>query len=148
MLLRLGGIIFPAVNCYDGVAYEIYISGCNKRCKNCHNPEMQDFNYGNPLDTENLLKDIKNNSSWIDIISFLGGDPLDQKDNEFMRLIVAIKAKFPKKKLWLFTGNTEVPLWVKEMFDVIKVGQYVEELRQDGFPSSSNQKILRKGVDY
>ena len=109
---------------------------------------MQDFNYGNPLDTENLLKDIKNNSSWIDIISFLGGDPLDQKDHEFMRLIVAIKAKFPKKKLWLFTGNTEVPLWVKEMFDVIKVGQYVEELRQDGFPSSSNQKILRKGVDY
>ena len=146
----LGGIIFPAINCYDGVAYEIYLSGCTKHCKNCHNPEMQDFNYGNPLDTENLLKDIKNNSSWIDIISFLGGDPLDQNSYDFMRLASVIKIGFPEKKLWLFTGNVEeqIPLWVKEMFDVIKVGPYIEELRQDGFPASSNQKILKKGVDY
>ena len=30
----------------DGVRVSIYVSGCHFHCKECHNPEAWDFNYG------------------------------------------------------------------------------------------------------
>jgi hypothetical protein len=52
--------------------------------------------------------------------------------------------------MWLFTGSEKekIPLWGFEYFDRIKVGSYKEELKQDGFPSSSNQRMLVKRKDY
>jgi anaerobic ribonucleoside-triphosphate reductase activating protein len=148
--MNLAGIMFPVHNPYDGVAYEIYVSGCLNGCKGCHNPEMQSFKYGNYLDIAKLIKDIQEQEQWIDIISILGGDLLSQPKYEAMLLMVALKSHFKDKKFWLFTGSTEeeLPLWIKEVFDVIKVGRYNEKLRQEGFPASSNQKLLKKGKDY
>lgn len=144
--MNLGGIVFPAHSPYDGIAYEIYPSGCTRNCPGCHNPELQDFNYGEYLDIAKLIEDIKSKEKWIDIISFLGGDLLCHPKYEAMLLVIAIKSAFPDKKLWLFTGATEeeLPKWVKEIFDVIKVGKYIQKLHQDGFPASSNQYLIRK----
>ena len=148
--MRIAGIIYPALNAYDGIAYEIYVSGCYRNCKGCHSPELQSFDYGEPLDTEQLIKDIKKLGNWVDIISFLGGDLLQQDKNEVLRLLAVIKANFPNKKLWLFTGQKQedLPLVVKKFFDVIKCGEYDETKKQEGFPASSNQKILYKHIDY
>ena len=65
-----------------------------------------------------------------------------------------LKEEFKTKEFWLFTGYNLEDLqkdefdWVFMFFDVIKVGPYVEELKQERFPASSNQKVLKKGVDY
>lgn len=42
----------------DERALCIYISGCKNNCKNCHYPELQFFNYGDPLESnyEKLLE--------------------------------------------------------------------------------------------
>ena len=54
----------------------------------------------------------------------------------------------PKKEYWLFTRYEDLPCWVLEFFDVIKIGEYKQDLKVDGFPASSNQKILKRGRDY
>lgn len=149
--MRIAGTIPNAVNAYDGVAYEIYIQGCTRNCKGCHSPGLQNYEDGTPLDIDEILQDIKKYEQWIDIISFLGGDPLCQDNNEFMRLVTCITAAFPTKRLWLFTGAEidDVPLWCQFYFNVIKTGKFEEDLFQQGkFPASSNQKVLSRGVDY
>lgn len=148
--MNLAGIIPDAKTPYDGIAYEIYISGCYRSCEGCHNPEMQDFGYGKQLDIETLLADMKAKEKWFDIISFLGGDLMAQDKYEIIRLLSILKADFPTKKFWLFTGymRKELPLYIFSFFDAIKVGAYLQEQRQAGFPASKNQKLLRKGVDF
>ena len=148
--MKIADIVYDATNAYDGIAVEIYISGCYRKCFNCHNPELQDFSVGEDLDTLELITDLSVHSKWFDIISFLGGDLLCQDDYKAKELIKDVRANFPKKHLYLFTGAEldEIPMWCFKYFDTIKYGKYVEELKQEGFPSSSNQKVIKKGVDY
>ena len=148
--MNIGGIIWDAVNIYDGVAVEIYISGCYHKCPECHNPEMQDFDYGEKLTINELGLKLFNNKKWFDIIAILGGDLLCQDEFEAWYLINYLHYTFPEKKLWLFTGKEkgEIPKWCFEYFDVIKTGRYIKELPSNGKLASSNQKLLYKGKDY
>jgi anaerobic ribonucleoside-triphosphate reductase activating protein len=148
--MNLAGVIFPALNVYDGVAVEIYISGCYRNCPGCHNKEMQNFNYGQFLNINKLVQYLKEREEWFDVIAFLGGDILCQPNLVSGGLITILSRQFPKKKFWLFTGAelSEVPQWAKDYFNVIKCGKYIEELATNDFPTSSNQKLYYKGVDY
>lgn len=152
--MKVAGIQFPAFAVYsDKVAYEIYVSGCDRRCPACHNPEAQNFDYGVEMDnvfTKELLKNMKQARDLFGIIAVLGGDLLCQSEFEARRFIIWLQNHFPEKELWLFTGANadKLPRWAKEMFDAIKVGGYIKELHQAGFPASSNQKLLWKGKDY
>jgi anaerobic ribonucleoside-triphosphate reductase activating protein len=149
--LNLAGTQFPAFAPYlDRVAYEIYVSGCDRRCPACHSPELQDFSFGEKLDKAQLLKKMKEVRELFDIVSILGGDLLCQNEHEARQFVIWLKNSFPNKEFWLFTGADlrEVPDWAKEMFHVIKTGKYISELFQEGFPASTNQKLLHKGDDY
>lgn len=128
--------------------YPYYIAN-NILCHNCHNPQLQDFNLGNPFSDEDLDY-LKERKDFFDIISFMGGDLMCQDQEEAKKLVTLLKNNFPDKQFWLFTGFeiNELPEWYKGAFDYIKTGAYVEELRQEGFPTSSNQKLLVKGKDY
>lgn len=152
--MKLAGVIYDVVNAYDGTAIEIYLSGCNRKCFGCHSPELQDYSFGTEIDgvgLRTLISGITENEAFADIISFLGGDPLQQDNERFAQLVGVLQLMFPNKKYWLFTGEDDIetiPKWIWKTFDTVKVGSYKEELRQSGFPASSNQKILRKGVDF
>lgn len=151
--MNIGGIIWDAVNIYDNVAVEIYISGCNHKCPNCHNPEMQDFNYGTTLYYLNLFIELYLKKEWFDIVAILGGDLLCQPLDESKDFIFWLKQQFSDKKLWLFTGKNceeikEIAPWCFEYFDVIKTGRYIKELPPGDRLASSNQKLLYKGKDY
>ena len=149
--MNIAGIINDAVNGYDGVAIEIYVSGCTHGCKGCHNPEMQSFNYGEPLDMLKLIQYSTDQEQWYDIISILGGDLLCSHEDEAKKLGWTLKLGFPQKKLWLFTGaeHKDIPQWCYEVFDVIKYGRYIEELRDESYElATTNQCYIRKGCDY
>lgn len=148
--MNIARTIPNAVNAYPGVAFEIYLSGCRNRCPGCHSKELWDFDFGRPMRLTEITDELTAFEDWFDIISILGGDPLDQNPIEFMIFMVYIKAGFPGKELWLFTGKErhEIPNWAFKHFDVIKCGPYREDEAQPGFPASANQQILRKGVDY
>jgi len=148
--MNIANVQFPIFEPYNKPTYEIYVSGCYRGCKGCHNYYLRDFNYGEKLDIANMVNNMLERELLFDIVSFLGGEPLDQDKEELVSLIKEIKDKLPNKKLWLFTGydKKEVDKELFKYFDVIKVGCYIEELQQDGFPASSNQKVLIKGEDY
>lgn len=151
--MYIGGTQYLA----ESKAFEIYVSGCNFKCKGCHNPELWDFNVGRKYTleyAEELVNKIKLHSEIIDEIHFLGGEPLHQNQYDFMRLILNIQHNFPDKNLILFTGFN-LPS-IKEFhpqylstFDKIKCGRYVKELATPTEDlASSNQKYFIKGKDY
>jgi anaerobic ribonucleoside-triphosphate reductase activating protein len=148
--MNIASIQFPCFTPYVKSTVEIYISGCNRLCEGCHNPELQDFNYGSKINIEELIKYLSKRSSLFEIISITGGDLLCQNEKEAINLVFNLKSYFGYKKFWLFTGEEieNCPKWVLDSFDVIKTGVYQEKLKQEGFPASTNQKLLRKGIDY
>lgn len=149
--MKIAKTQFPVFLPYNKSAIEIYVSGCAKHCYNCQNPELQDFNIGEEIN-EAFWAKLKNRRNLFDVISILGGDLLDNSESEAMAFIFKINTMFPQKELWLFTGYNKLEIenysWVYLLFDYIKVGRYIHSLKQDGFPSSPNQMLLKRGEDY
>lgn len=81
---------------------------------------------------------------------------IDQNVEELSLLIKSVKKEFPKKKIWLYTGNTFEELWEKENnysifyreillnIDFLIDGRYIDSLKDSKlkFRGSSNQRII------
>jgi anaerobic ribonucleoside-triphosphate reductase activating protein len=137
-------------------ALEIYVSGCDGSCKGCHNPELWNFNIGNPYKSvlPKIINKINEFSTLIDNIWILGGEPLQQNWDELYDLLWSLQ--ITKKKIWLFTRENidNVPTFIKKRCNYIKCGRYIESLRSDGNIqfgvklASSNQNIIKlEGID-
>lgn len=133
-------------------SFEIYVSGCKGSCRGCHNPELKDYDIGQPLTKEllqNIVAKIKDFDILIDNIWILGGEPLDQNLDELEWLLKELSKA--GKPIWLFTrfSITEVPDNIKQYCDYIKCDPYIEELKTDdniqyGIKlATSNQKIYK-----
>ncbi len=140
-------------------SFEIYLSGCNgnPKCTGCHNRELWEFDVGQeytPKFFGQLQKKIYKFEALIDNIMILGGEPLDQNIEDFYFFIQDMKSF--NKKLWLFTRYeiNEIEPRISKQFDFVKTGKYdcslsVEDNIQYNIAlSTSNQKILKKGIDY
>ena len=82
-------IINPiAYNSSDGISFEIYIPGClrEEKCKDCHNPELWDFNKGVELNYNELNEIIDIYYEKFDNFAILGGEPLHQNIFELVPL--------------------------------------------------------------
>lgn len=131
-------------------SYEIFVQGCYRNCKGCHNPETHMFDGGYLVNVEEFLDDIwtkvQRYDGLITDIYISGGDLLCQPEETAIRFTRLVRNKFPHIKLWLYTGckRENLPEWVWDYYDVVKAGEYIEELRlPDGsFPASSNQEII------
>lgn len=143
--LRVGGFNELSTIDADSLAFVIYFQGCSRHCKGCHNPEFLPFDKGIDMTIDKILAKISKNYTWYKAVVFQGGEPLEQPLFELITLANSIKSLFGLD-VWLYTGYDyeEVPAVVKEHFDVIKAGAYIEELKTDGFLASSNQKIYRR----
>jgi len=146
---NMGGFIFPALNSTEGIAVELYLSGCSRqpRCKGCHNPKLWDYNYGTSVTLEEIIRRLREEYKDADSIAIMGGEPLDQQHIE--TLLKEIKTHFPEKMLWLYTSYElhEIIEGVKKYADFIKTGRYIEELACKGRLASSNQRIWKKEKD-
>jgi organic radical activating enzyme len=146
--MKIGGYVFPSYTPYDKPCFEIYVSGCNRSCVDCHNHELANFEYGTEIEIDDWIKKyLLTREAFFDIIAITGGDLLCHNHTEAFEFASALRKAFPNKEMWLFTGEDDwnkIPKWASELFDVIKYGSYKRELKQAGFPSSSNQTIWRK----
>ena len=89
-----------------GVRVSIYVSGCHFHCKGCHNKEAWDFNYGKKFD-ESTIEYILGllDHDYISGLSILGGEPMEPVNQQgLIPLVKAVKAKFPDKDIWCYTG--------------------------------------------
>lgn len=138
-LIVIGGLNELDVIDGAGIGLGVFFQGCKKRCKGCHNPELQSFETGMVVSTKMILN--KLNNEWYDSIIFMGGEPLEQKEG-LIELMAGAKAL--NKERWLYTGYNvnEIPPEVFELSSVIIAGEYKEELKTNGFPASSNQVVI------
>lgn len=136
-----------------GVSYVIYFTGCVIKCKGCHNPELQDKEYGKQIDTQ-TIKDQLEKSKIIDTVVFQGGEPFLQITA--MRDI-AMFAQSLGLRVWVYSGYTYEQILEKfaigitasellDPFDVMVCGPYKEELAREEytFLASDNQIIMAK----
>lgn len=138
----------------EGLGVALFVQGCHFHCKNCFNQSTWDFNGGKEWTMEvedKFLKLIQR--PFIQRVSILGGEPL--ADENYPTVIYLLKTIDNVEK-WVYTGYRKEELMYfgkHEVFkhaDVIVDGRYVDELRDLSlsFRGSSNQRILRKGVDF
>ena len=130
-----------------GFRTSIYCAGCAYECKGCRNPQSWDFNGGDEMTTEEIMKIIEADP-YADV-TFSGGDPMYQAEG-FIELARAIRER-TNKTIWCYTGFTYEALLkmpkqkeLLELIDVLVDGPYVESLRDPDllFRGSSNQRII------
>ena len=102
---------YAAIKSHDiangpGVRVSLFVSGCTHRCKDCFNQEAWDFDYGEPFDDavmDRILDLLA--PAYIKGITYLGGEPLDPRNQAgLLELSRRIKARYPDKSIWCFTG--------------------------------------------
>ena len=138
-------------NMLNGVGLRtiLWVSGCDHHCPFCQNPETHDECSGQPFteeDKQEIFESLK--PSWIDGITFSGGDPLYPKNRETVgNLIREIKELYPEKTVWLYTGFTfeEVKdLDFISLIDVMVDGEFKNDLKDIKlhWKGSSNQRVI------
>lgn len=157
-MLKYKTITSPDINNGLGCRITIWISGCTHRCPGCHNPELWDYENGLILFYQDVIDSVSkelNLKSYIDGITFCGGDPLDQSEknlNELVEFIQTIKKNVKRKfNIWIYSGDIYENLVQKESqvnvlkeCDVLVDGPYIKEKRNItlAFRGSENQRII------
>lgn len=145
MRIRIAGTEFSIKN----KAFEIYVQGCYRGCSGCHNPETQPFDVGETLDIHDFIKEqAERTDLFPDLVQNIyvsGGDLLCQNGSIAEEFSREVDNYWSDKFKWLFTGcdPDKIPEWVWNYYDIVKAGEYMEGLRQEGcFPASSNQVLI------
>lgn len=150
----------------SGIGISLFVQGCHFRCEGCFNPETWDFNGGKEWNDEVEEKFFNlADRPWVKRISFLGGEPLTDKNIETVyRIVLKLRKTFPDKKIWIYTGfrfedilsDTPDEVYnrtddIKEYryraianADVVVDGRYESDKRDLKLPfcGSSNQRLI------
>ena len=89
-----------------GVRVSLFVSGCTHRCPGCFNEEAWDFDYGQTFD-QSTIDEILGllQPDYVQGLTLLGGEPFDPRNQPaIVELLRQIKAKYPNKSIWAFTG--------------------------------------------
>lgn len=131
----------------------LFVSGCPHRCLGCHNEKAQSFSYGKPINKEELLDKIKDNSI-LRGITLSGGEPLCIENiPDTLDFLLEVKKLRPKFDVWCYTGYTyeelinrhdELTNKILNEIDVLVDGPFILELKDPEltFKGSSNQRII------
>ena len=142
-----------------GVRVSLFVSGCRNRCPGCFQPETWDFAYGRPFTEETadaLLRALA--PDYINGLTILGGDPFEpENQRELLPLLRRVRAAFPEKDIWAYTGYTweqltsgthrvcsaETPELLR-LLDVLVDGPFIQEQKNIRlrFRGSENQRLL------
>lgn len=145
MQIRLFGTAPESVVDGRGIRYAVFVQGCNRNCKGCHNPNSHKIDGGYIADTDTLADEI-NNSPLADGVTFSGGEPFLQAE-----ALCEIARKIKPKHIAVYSGYTfeellEKPEWKKllELSDVLVDGEFREEEKSYDlhFKGSKNQRVI------
>ena len=89
-----------------GVRVTLFVSGCTNHCPDCFQPQTWDFDYGKEF-TEDTKAEIfaELDKPFVNGLTVLGGEPFEPRNQrELLPLLREVKAKYPGKTIWCFTG--------------------------------------------
>ena len=78
--MKTGRIIYPLYTLGPGKRVGIWLSGCDRRCKNCANPELWDSGYGKDLSVGEIMDIVRDIAlkNTVDGFTISGGEPFLQ----------------------------------------------------------------------
>ena len=130
-----------------GFRTSIYCAGCRHKCPGCHNPQSWDFDGGQAMSTDDIMRVIE--ADPFANVTFSGGDPMYQPEG-FTELARAIKTR-TDKTIWCYTGFTYEALMTNprqrsliELIDVLVDGPFIKSQRDETlrFRGSRNQRLI------
>lgn len=143
----------------EGVRVTLFVSGCTNHCEGCFQPQTWDFGYGKPFTdkVENqIIKMLE--PGYISGLTLLGGEPFEPENQRaLLPFLKKVKAAYPQKNIWAFSGFTieqllgqephprcEVTDEILSMIDVLVDGKFMIEKKNIRlkFRGSENQRIL------
>lgn len=131
-------------SCDDGpgVRSVLFLQGCSKNCKGCHNAGIREHGKGTMVPIEELVAFIESQCR-NKKITISGGEPLEQADGLEI-LIRSLKGK--GYNVCVYTGweIERVPERILRLVDYIKTGGFVTDLRNPNiqYVGSSNQHMF------
>lgn len=133
----------------DGLRVVLWVAGCNHCCKDCQNPITWDPDGGLLFDEtakQEIFEQLE--QPYISGITFSGGDPLHPANRLDVRnLMEEIKARYPGKTIWLYTGDLWENIYnypLMQYVDVLVDGEF-EVAKRDVkllWKGSSNQRVI------
>ena len=133
----------------EGLRVVLWVAGCSHACPGCHNPVTWDPQGGLEFDDaarQELFAQLDH--SYINGITYSGGDPLYAGNRGAIAgLAKEIRAKYPDKTQWLYTGYQWEEIKAERavpFLDVVVDGRYIEVQRDSLLPwrGSRNQKVI------
>ena len=142
-----------------GVRVSLFVSGCTHRCPGCFNQEAWDFDYGQPFDQATIDKILEHLApDYVQGLTLLGGEPFEpQNQPSIVELLRQIRAKYPKKSIWAFSGylfdrdilsgrlgDPEITREYLSYLDVLVDGPFIQARKNLTlrFRGSDNQRLI------
>lgn len=138
-----------------GVRVTVYVSGCNRHCPGCHNPESWSFCAGEPFTSETIEKVIALLAPrYITGLTICGGEPMEPANrDEVLRLIREVRKVYSwDKTIWLYTGYEidefadATSLGILSLINTAVTGPYDQTKRDVSYHNqwrgSTNQQII------
>lgn len=125
-------------------SFTIWFSGCTFNCKGCYNQQLQDKSFGTEYTAQQVYDIVvEHKHLGVKSVVLIGGEPLQQNINDLLSLCKSLHDD--GMNIWLYTGYEfdDVDKLLLQYLYTIKCGRYNEEMKQDGFPASSNQQVYR-----
>ena len=149
MNIRIAGTVNDSIVDGPGYRYTIFTQGCPHHCPGCHNPQSHDFEGGRVVDTETILRQVRENPL-LDGITLSGGEPFCQP--EACRAL-AEAAHGLGLSVWCYTGYTweklmqeadPARLALLEAVDVLVDGPFIlaQKSLELKFCGSRNQRLI------
>ena len=147
MKIRVAGFENDSIVDGPGFRLAVFTQGCPHHCPGCHNPETHPFDGGQEVDTERIVKAMREDIL-LDGLTLSGGEPFCQPEPcaELARQAHALGLN-----VWSYSGFTfeqlleepEVLPLLKET-DVLVDGRFVLEQRtlELRFRGSKNQRLI------
>lgn len=142
--LEYAGWLPESIDDGPGVRSVLFVQGCRKNCRGCHNKAAQKRGEGTLVRVDELAAEIVANCPQR-ALTISGGEPLEQHD-AVLALLHILRAK--GFTLCLYTGweLSEVPQDIIDVLDYLKTGGF-ELSRKDSslqYVGSSNQHFYEK----
>lgn len=157
--MNYADIKYPDIQDGEGIRVAIYVSGCHFHCKECHNKEAWNFNYGKKFTDETIeyIMDILR-KPYVNGLSLLGGEPLEPSNQQgLLPLVKKVKEELPEKDIWCWTGynfdtdilekmynQNDVTKELLKYIDIMVDGQFEidNKIADLAFRGSTNQRKI------
>lgn len=147
MKIRIAGTQNDSIVDGEGLRFTVFVQGCLRGCKGCHNPRTHDLLGGYEVEVDELISEMKKNPL-LDGLTISGGEPFLQVD---ACAELALKAHEIGLNVWCYTGykfeelsDSEVYKRLLDQVDILVDGEFILEQRTLSLPwrGSKNQRLI------